>query len=103
MNNKIKVALLKLVAGLLFLTVLFSVLIWFVSSSLLPLTISAIVFTSFAIFARIKYGLKIVELTDSVYMKKRNDFIDECYSEEMRILTEPGYSSIPANIHHNRD
>lgn len=57
----IRNALLTLVGGLLFLIVLFSIVIWFVSGSFLPLIISCIVFTSFAIFARIKYGLKFFE------------------------------------------
>lgn len=71
--NKIRNALLTLVGGLLFLMVLFSIIIWFVSGSFLPLVISGIVFTSFAIFARIKYGLKFVEPLNDKNIQNQNN------------------------------
>ncbi len=101
--NNIKVILLKLVIGLLFLTVLFSVLIWFVSGAFLPFIVSGVLFTTFTVVTKIKYGLKIVEPTNDVYMKNRNDYIDECHSKHMDILTNPAYSHIPTNIHYDRD
>lgn len=71
--NKIRNALLTLVGGLLFLIVLFSIIIWFVSGSFLPLVISGIVFTSFTIFARIKYGLKFVEPLNDKNIQNQNN------------------------------
>ncbi len=71
----IKIALLTLVAGLLFLTVLLSALILFVSGAFLPLIISVVLFITFTIFARIKYGLKIIEPLNDEDILKQNDSI----------------------------
>ncbi|WP_242349343.1 hypothetical protein [Mucispirillum schaedleri] len=69
----IRNALLTLVAGLLFLTVLFSALIWFVSGAFLPFIVSGILFTTFTVLARIKYGLKFVELLNDKNIQNQNN------------------------------
>lgn len=93
----IRNALLTLVAGLLFLTVLFSALIWFVSGAFLPFIVSGILFTTFTVLARIKYGLKFVESLNSEDILKQNN-MDKIHDNSSSSLHNAIYIS---NINHD--
>lgn len=69
----IRNALLTLVAGLLLFTVFFSALVWFISGTFLPFIVSGVLFTTFTVVTKIKYGLKIVEPLNNKDTLKQNN------------------------------
>lgn len=69
----IRNALLTLVAELLLFTVLISALVWFISGTFLPFIVSGVLFTTFTVLARIKYGLKFIEPLNSENILEQNN------------------------------